>query len=196
MCLGNKPASLIYIILLLRTKNKDSFEQLKNGGVMLKRGQCVCGREELAEWLGLKKTQSGKIDRILIFLEKTAKLIDKRRTRNGTIITIRSYDKVIGFSKQTNQQTNYRQTTDTNKSVKIDKTTTEIEENLLSFLKRQPNTVVRSPEALARTIFAGSSEKVLRRALNDGSVNSLNKLYSSLNFNSNEKKWDLPLFQT
>lgn len=118
-CLGNKFATTIFILLLLRAKNKDGCIYHHGTNILLKRGQCICGRHELANRCGLEKTQSGKVQRILDFLQKTVNLIDKRKSQNCTIITILNYDELVRLDNETDKrQTNDRQTTDTNKSVK------------------------------------------------------------------------------
>jgi len=120
MCRGNKFDSVVYMLLLLRARTTPETYYLPSGGyVYLERGQSFCGRFELAEYLGLTETQSGQIQRSLSRLQKPDELIDKQKTRNGSIVTIKNFDEVIRMDKQTdNQQTNHRQTIDTYKTVK------------------------------------------------------------------------------
>lgn len=122
-CQGNKFAASVLRELLCRARNTDGTIYHHGEPIILKKGQCVCGRIELAGCFGLSKNQSGKVQRILSFLEKSANQIDKQKSRNCSIITITNYCEITSFeqsNKQSidNQQSNNRQSIDTNKSDK------------------------------------------------------------------------------
>lgn len=122
----NKLAKWIYILLLLRARNSDE-EKLFSGTLhFLKRGQAVCGRQELAEEFGVGEQS---IRTQLKKLEKVYNKITIETTPNGTVVTIKNYDDVVSFNQQSNQRVtngqptgNQRVTTNKNdKSVKSDK---------------------------------------------------------------------------
>ncbi|MBI3887583.1 hypothetical protein HY310_00765 [Candidatus Microgenomates bacterium] len=120
---GNLFAATVFAELIRRGANSDTEIILEGNWLNVSRGQCICGRFELAKCFGLKENESGRIQRILNKLEKTYKLIDKRKSLNCTIVTIKNYDELICFdqsnkSDATNRRPIDNQSTDTNKSVK------------------------------------------------------------------------------
>lgn len=126
LCKGDKFATTVFEKLLLRTSNSDKTYYINSEPIFLKRGQCFCGRFELGEWFGLSRGQSIKIQRILARIEKVYHLMNKQKTRNGSIITIHNYDKLVEFEQSNeqsmnNQRTIKEQSTNTNKNVKSEK---------------------------------------------------------------------------
>lgn len=131
LCHGDKFDTTVFILLLWRARNADGSFYLPNGDkVDLKRGQSFCGRYELAEFFGLNRNRAGKIQRSIDRLQNSHHLIDKQKTRNGSIISINNYDELVDV-RRTNeqsidhQQTIDRPTIDTNNSVN----SVEIEKN-------------------------------------------------------------------
>jgi hypothetical protein len=127
MCGGHPAAATLYILLLLRASNEDGFRTTNTGEqVFLKRGQCFCGRHELAQSFGLRQQESGRIRRLFkILTNQTTHLITKQKSRNGSIITILNYDDVIKMDNQTTHQTTHQRhindtSTATNKNDKND----------------------------------------------------------------------------
>jgi len=100
---GHKPAALLLMLLYNRARNKPGYVYYDGEKIYLERGQCFTGRYELAEYFGLRRTQAGRIQRYLEWLEKSVRLIDKQKTRNGSIITILNFDEMIKF-RQTNER--------------------------------------------------------------------------------------------
>ncbi len=122
LCDGDLFASTIMLILLSRAANKRTNVYVDNVAITLERGQCICGRFELAKRMGLNKNQSLKIQRILAKLEKSNNLLNKRKGLNCTIITIKNYDELVKMNNQMNKRrTIDEQSMNTNKSVKSDK---------------------------------------------------------------------------
>lgn len=106
LCMGNKFATSVMVILIYRSANKDKFIYPEDGPpILLKKSQCFCGRFELADCFGLDRGQSGRIRRILDFLQNSAKLITKRKSRNGSIISILNYDSLTQFDQTDSQST-------------------------------------------------------------------------------------------
>lgn len=91
VCNGNEFAATVMEKLILRAKSEDGYIYPNGEPVFLKIGQCFCGRFELARCFGLKRSQAGKIQRILDFLQNSIQLINKQKSRNGSIITILNY---------------------------------------------------------------------------------------------------------
>lgn len=124
--MGDSFAETVYQKLVIRAKNERGNVYIKENPILLERGQCITGRYELAECFGLSKNQSGKIQRILVKLQKVYNLIDIRRHRYCSVITILNYDKVVLF-EQLNEHlvdiswTSGRHLVDTNKSDKSNK---------------------------------------------------------------------------
>jgi len=123
ICLGNEFAATVMEKLILRAMPMDGFVYLNGEPIFLKKGQAICNRFELANCFGIKRSQSGRIQRILSFLEKTVNLISKQKHRNCSIITIINNDLLDGLKQQNeqsidNQQTIYRQSIDNQKTTK------------------------------------------------------------------------------
>lgn len=123
---GDKFAATLLSIFLRRARNEEGTVQLDDLTVFLKRGQCICGRYELAQSLGLKKKEASRVQRKLELMEKQYKLIDKQKNRNCSVITIHNYDELVSF-EQTKElivnspKPNNGLTTITNKSDEIEK---------------------------------------------------------------------------
>jgi len=98
---GNKFAANVFGFLLLRASNSDTTVYIEGTPISVKRGECVCGRYELAECFGLERNESMRIARILEKLEKSFQLVSKRKSKNCSVITIKNYDELIAF-EQTN----------------------------------------------------------------------------------------------
>lgn len=124
---GDKFLALLFILLVYRAANKDLTHYTEKGqAVKLRRGQIFCKRAELVDWFGMKKGSSLKIQRGLEKLEKVNNLVNKRKVRDGTIVTIKNYDELISF-EQPNEQTVNKPRTNNNstkseKSVKSELT--------------------------------------------------------------------------
>jgi len=112
-------AKHLYIELLLRASNTDKEKEFAGTLHFLKRGQCVCGEEELAtEYQVHRQTIRGALGR----LQKVYNKINIKPTNKGTIVTILNYDDVVSFQQQNVQQDDNRTTSnvqqkDTNKNV-------------------------------------------------------------------------------
>lgn len=120
---GDKFAATIFEKLLLRAANKLHMVYIGDTEIWLERGQCICGRYELAKCLGLKRSEAGRVQRKLDMLVKRFKLIDKRKSLDCSVITIRNYDELTRFEPSDEQSTDNLQTirepiTDTNNSDK------------------------------------------------------------------------------
>ena len=119
LCLGDEFAATIFMRLLLRARQSDGCVYVEGVPILLKRGQCICGRFELAACFGIPRRCSKRVSRKLTFLEKTTKLLTKRKSLNCSIVTILNFDELTSM---TNQMTNRRpiddQSMTTNKSVK------------------------------------------------------------------------------
>ena len=100
---GHKPAAVLLLIFYNRARSKAGIIHIAGEAVFLERGQCFSGRYELAEYFGLKRSQAGKIQRWIEYLENSVKLIDKRKTRNGSIITILNFDEMTKFRRTDKQ---------------------------------------------------------------------------------------------
>ncbi|MFZ5564614.1 MAG: hypothetical protein ACOZBW_11230 [Thermodesulfobacteriota bacterium] len=118
-CLGNRFAATVLRELICRARNQPGTFYSQAGAVFLERGQAACGREELAACCGLRKNEQGRIRTALDFLEKTAGQIAKRKTRNGSVITILFFDEITCLTEQTaSPQPNNNQTGTSNKNGK------------------------------------------------------------------------------
>jgi len=112
-------AKHLYIELLLRASNTDKEKEFAGTLHFLKRGQCVCGEEELAtEYQVHRQTIRGALGR----LQKVYNKINIKPTNKGTIVTILNYDDVVSLPQQNVQQDDNRTTSnvqqkDTNKNV-------------------------------------------------------------------------------
>jgi len=92
---GNKFAANVFGFLLLRASNSDTTVYIEGTPISVKRGECVCGRYELAECFGLERNESMRIARILEKLEKSFQLVSKRKSKNCSVITIKNYDEIV-----------------------------------------------------------------------------------------------------
>lgn len=121
---GDKFKSTIFTILLLRARNEDTIYYFEDGeSVLLKRGQCVVGRYDLAQCLGLKRKESLRCYRKLKSIEKADKLLNLQKYKDCSIVTIHDYDEIIRFEQSSehsvnNLRTINEQSMNTNKSVK------------------------------------------------------------------------------
>lgn len=117
---GDKFATTVFQKLLLRCSNENRTVYVGDSTVELKRGQCVCGRYELAKCFGLKRKESARIRNVLSKLQKTAKLITKRKAKDCSVITVLNYDDWVEMTKLPNNQTPIQdQSNATNKIDKI-----------------------------------------------------------------------------
>lgn len=120
---GNKFAATVFKELLSRAANADKTVYVGDVPVFLKRGQCVCGKYELAKCFGLKRNEANRIHRILKKLEKVNHLVNKQKHQNCSIVTIKNYDRLVRFEQPSELSVNHRRTigepsTNTNKSIK------------------------------------------------------------------------------
>ncbi len=116
---GNKFASTVFQLLLIRCANQSQTVYVGNSSIDLTRGQCVVGRNEMAKCFGLKSNETSRIRNILKKLENKYKLITKRKSKNCSIITVIKYDDWVDMTKQTaNQRPNKDQSKTTNKNDK------------------------------------------------------------------------------
>lgn len=120
---GDKFAATLLMVLISRVSNKENTAYINNVPISLHRGQCICGRFELARCFGMKKGEEGRVQRKLERLVNPLKLITKQKSRDCSIVTINSYDELIKMKTSDEQSINKRQSynnraTDTNKSVK------------------------------------------------------------------------------
>jgi hypothetical protein len=116
---GDKFATTVFQILLLRCSNENRTVYVGDSTVELQRGQCVCGRYELAKCFGLKRKESARIRNVLSKLQITAKLITKRKAKDCSVITVLNYDEWVEMTKLPNNQTPIQdQSNATNKSDK------------------------------------------------------------------------------
>lgn len=122
-CLGNQFAATVLRELLCRARTQPgTFYSSKSGPILLDRGQAVCGREELCRCFGLRRTEQARVRSALDFLEKTAKQITKRKTKNGTIVSIIYFDEITSLTEPaTRPRPNHDQTIATNKIVESSK---------------------------------------------------------------------------
>lgn len=123
---GDAFAATILAILILRATNKESVVYAGDTPITLKRGQCIVGRYELAKCLGMKQKESLRIQRILTKLENSLQLINKRKSKDCSVITIKNYDDLTKFEPSdepsvNNQRTISEPSMNTNKSVKSEK---------------------------------------------------------------------------
>ena len=125
LTLGNEFCATLFAELLRRATNKMEGAEVKIGDswVFLNRGQCICGRFELAKHFGLKKKESQRVSRALKKLEETHKLIKIRKSKDCSVITIKNYDELVEMKtsneqSMNKQRTNNKQSINTNKSVK------------------------------------------------------------------------------
>jgi len=108
LCLGDKQAGVILRELVLRAKSVEGIATRPDGStILLKRGECICGRRELAKlFMSSQMKIRGKLD----FIEKVAKQITKRRGQQCSIVNIINYDDIVILTKSiTNRQPNDNQ---------------------------------------------------------------------------------------
>lgn len=130
----NRLAKWIYILLLLRARNSDEEKQFAGSLHFLKRGQCVCGMQEIADEFRVNRKT---VKTTLTKLQKVYNKLDIRFTSKGTVITINNYDDVVSMGQQNGQQSNNKVTTkgqqsNTNKSVKSVKIEKNVENHTLA----------------------------------------------------------------
>ncbi len=84
---------LVFERLLIRASGYDNTTpNYWPNSPVLKRGQAVCGREDLGKWLGLNpKTIKKHLDK----LQNEYKLVDNLPTPIGTIVTIKNFDEIV-----------------------------------------------------------------------------------------------------
>lgn len=119
---GDLFATTVFQKILLRCSNEGRTIYIDDVPIELLRGQCTVGRFELAKCFGLKQKESMRIQRILVKLEKSAKLITKRKSINCSIVTVLNYDYWTEMTKPINNPRHIDdQTMNTNKNDKSEK---------------------------------------------------------------------------
>lgn len=111
---------LIYIELLLRARNENTSIDIGGRITLIKRGQAVCGEQELGAILNRNRKT---IKKHLFLLNTLYNKVDITTTSKGRIITIQNYDEVISMDNTKDNTTDNRGTTEgqqipTNKSDK------------------------------------------------------------------------------
>lgn len=108
----------LWIILLLKANHKDNKMIWNNSFIVIKEGQFITGREELARQSGIKPTT---VERILKYLENGHQIEQQKTTKYRliTIVNWKEHQKVDSTSD--NKRTTNGQQTDTNKNEKKDK---------------------------------------------------------------------------
>lgn len=101
----------VFQLLLIRCANKETLATRPDGStILLQRGQCIVGRYEFAESLGLDREQSMRVERAFSLL-KASKLMSKRRSRNCSVVSIKFYDNYVNLSNQMSFPRAYREHT-------------------------------------------------------------------------------------
>lgn len=120
---GDPFGETLFQVLILRARNENCEVKRPDGTIIsLKRGQLLVGREELATRFGLKVSEQLRVYRKLVKLEKVNELLNRQKSKDCTIITIKNYDKFVAMNNPAiNQRTNSEQTMNTNKNVKSEK---------------------------------------------------------------------------
>lgn len=125
---GNEFCATLFAELLRRATNKSEGAEVQVGDywIYLKRGQCTCGRFELARHFGLKRKEAQRVYRALKKLEEVHNLIEINKSKDCSIITIINYDELVDMKtsdeqSMIKQRTNNEQSMNTNKSVKSGK---------------------------------------------------------------------------
>ncbi len=96
-CGGNLFAETVLSILIRRARTVPGIIQHRGGTINLNRGQCICGRYELAKRLGLKRNEALRVQRVLKRLEKDYEQIKIKRIRQSSIITVLYFDEITCF---------------------------------------------------------------------------------------------------
>ncbi|MBM4400969.1 MAG: hypothetical protein FJ045_03355 [Crenarchaeota archaeon] len=111
----DKLSFALFVLLLLRATSKERVVKVSRGFASLRRGQAVCGREEMSKYF---KCSPSTTDRALQRLADVHNKVDIKRTTRGTIVTIKNYDEVTKMGNNLNiRQTTSDQQTNTNKIV-------------------------------------------------------------------------------
>ena len=124
--LKNDPfGELLFQRLVLKARDEPGYVEVEGVPIWLERGEVIFGRETWAVAFGASRNlneqsaQAQRVYRRLIKLEKVNNLINKRKSLNCSIVTIKNYDEVIQMNKpMNNRQTIDEQSMNTNKSAK------------------------------------------------------------------------------
>lgn len=108
----------LWIHLLLKANHKPKEFMWNNNIIIIKEGQLLTGRKELAKETGIPETN---IERILDLFEN-GQQIEQQKTTKYRVITIINYKKYRDMDTKTdNKRTTSGQQADTNKNIKNDK---------------------------------------------------------------------------
>jgi len=190
----NTMAKWIYILLLLRARNSEEEKEFAGALHFLKRGQCVCGRADIA-----KEFRIGEqiVRSQLKKLEKVYNKITIETTPKGTVVTILNYDEVVSFNQQFNQQATNRQPTGnqqatTNKSdksvenVKID----NISENKINSEKPEDKpTKKKDKVSQTKRIARLSDDEELKEAVKHYNLTYSKRMLPLAELDTNFRYW-------
>lgn len=103
-CKGDEFAATIFEKLLLKSANSKRVIYIEGVPIQIQKGDCIFSQIKWAKYFGLKKSEHRRVSRKIVKLEKTYKLITKRKSINCTVVTILNYDKYIEMTNQTTYQ--------------------------------------------------------------------------------------------
>jgi hypothetical protein len=89
---GNLFAATVLMELIRRASNSERAVYFNDICIHLNKGECICGRYELAARFGLKRREAGRVQRALVKLEKRYNAIHRRKSKDCSIVTVLNYD--------------------------------------------------------------------------------------------------------
>lgn len=150
--ISKKPNYLaLWVVLLLKANHKEKQMIWNNNIIIIKEGQLLTGRKELARETGIPE---GTIEGILTAMEQNQHLIEQQKTTKYRVITILNWkDYQASDNKTDNKPTTNRQQTDTNKNDNNDKKRETIKflDEISDETIKQMTTKFRCDEAEVRT---------------------------------------------
>lgn len=97
----------LWLHLLIEANHKETETIFNNEKMVIRRGQLICGRQQLERELGINES---KIYRMMVLLEKE-QLIEQQKTNRYTIVSIVKYGQYQDIEQQIEQPVNNQRTT-------------------------------------------------------------------------------------